>query len=156
MNVSDKLALENEEEVILHKEGVFWVAYEMSAYAISQVKTLKPTKKYIKIVDQEVVSVGFPAVSLETVTNYFVMKEQGNTLIMMKTHSTLNQDRFNEWKSRLPLQQLPPVKNKIQPVSESMSGSSHVVFDRIRQFKLYTASPMDCMRFIEELQNEYC
>ena len=45
MTIVEKLERKSDVEVALYKEGVFWIAYEQSAYLVSQVKALKPTKK---------------------------------------------------------------------------------------------------------------
>ena len=49
--------LKNPSDLHLFKEGVFWVAYEHNAYFIWKMKGYKPNKKYIKSIQQEVVSV---------------------------------------------------------------------------------------------------
>lgn len=53
---------ENTDRIILYKEGLFWKAYERSAYILCmQVRPFKPTKKSLKSLDGgHIVSVGFP------------------------------------------------------------------------------------------------
>ena len=69
MTIKEKIEYEDGQLVHLWKEGVFWVAYEQSAYLVSQVKKLKPTKKYVKTAGREVVSVGFPSSVLADITS---------------------------------------------------------------------------------------
>lgn len=47
-------------EVILFLEGKFWKAYEKSAYVLTKLYGFKPTKRYVKLVGKEIISVGFP------------------------------------------------------------------------------------------------
>jgi len=63
MKIAEILKLEqnNTENIILHHEGLFWRAYEWSAFRF--VKHLKPyqiTKKHIKSVKTDIVYCGFP------------------------------------------------------------------------------------------------
>lgn len=63
MTIKEKLQLLSgsaPNEMHLFKEGVFWIAYEQCAYWFHLKKGYKPTKKFVKTVGQEVVSVGFP------------------------------------------------------------------------------------------------
>ena len=46
-------------EVVLFLEGKFWKAYEKSAYVLTMLYGFKPTKRYVKLAKQEIISVGF-------------------------------------------------------------------------------------------------
>jgi hypothetical protein len=50
MTKQEKIALQQEHttNALAFKEGVFWVAYEQSAYFIAQLKKYKPTNKSSK------------------------------------------------------------------------------------------------------------
>lgn len=52
----------NTDRIALYREGLFWKAYERSAYALcSQVRAFKPTRKILKSLGGgDIVSVGFP------------------------------------------------------------------------------------------------
>ena len=82
------------EAVHLWKEGVFWVAYERSAYWVhlrsatrgcnplsKNKEGYKPTKKYIKSVGGDVVTVGFPHNALPFIVGaeYFPPSEHSNS-----------------------------------------------------------------------------
>ena len=63
MTVKEIIQIENgnRNTIILLREGIFWRAYEKSAYAFSmQVHPYKPTRKWVIAVKQDVVSLGFP------------------------------------------------------------------------------------------------
>jgi hypothetical protein len=46
--IATKIKHPSTNHLLVFKEGVFWVAYEQSAYYIAQLKKYKPTKKYLK------------------------------------------------------------------------------------------------------------
>ncbi len=52
----------NTDRIALYREGLFWKAYERSAYALcTQVRPFKPTRKILKtLAGGDIVSVGFP------------------------------------------------------------------------------------------------
>lgn len=70
MTVKEIIQIENgnRNTIILLREGIFWRAYEKSAYAFSmQVHPYKPTRKWVIAVKQDVVSLGFPVSAAENV-----------------------------------------------------------------------------------------
>ena len=70
-NLSEILQNEctNTHILYFYREGVFYKAYEHSAYLfVKHVKPFQVKKRMVKSVKQEVVSIGFPINSL---TNYF-------------------------------------------------------------------------------------
>lgn len=67
MKTSDILTLElaNKGEIHLYKEGVFWKAYQQSAYLFhTRVCPYQVKTKYIKCIGKSVASSGFPDSSL--------------------------------------------------------------------------------------------
>ena len=149
MTIIEKLTSRKENELRLYKEGVFWVAYEQDAYLVSQVKTLKPTKKAIKSIQREIVSVGFPSSSLDGVLSHFPLISRGENLVVMKVDAPVVPSDFENWKKQINLSVHPTRKEEPAPENQAL-------INRIKAFKLHTASPMDCMRFIEEIQQEFC
>ena len=52
-------------EIILHREGIFYIVYEQSAWLFTHsVHAYKVKKAYIKCVASDVISIGFPMTSL--------------------------------------------------------------------------------------------
>jgi mannosyltransferase OCH1-like enzyme len=63
MRISDILIKENNNsgQIILHKEGLFWRAYEQSAYLFSKyVRKYQVVRKHFKNVEKDIVFLGFP------------------------------------------------------------------------------------------------
>lgn len=46
--------------LVLFLEGKFWKAYERSVYILTSLYNFKPSKRFVKLVGEEVISVGFP------------------------------------------------------------------------------------------------
>ena len=70
MKITEILQLEksNEGQIFLIKEGCFWRAYEKSAFRFSRlIRDFKITKKWIKYLNQEIVSIGFPLKNFEEI-----------------------------------------------------------------------------------------
>lgn len=59
----------NTDRIALYREGLFWKAYERSAYALcTQVRPFKPTRKILKtLAGGDIVSVGFPAIAADRI-----------------------------------------------------------------------------------------
>lgn len=67
-DILNKLRYETENANVIHLwlEGMFWKAYERSAYLfVHRISGYKPYKKFVRAVGGEVVAIGFPAKSVE-------------------------------------------------------------------------------------------
>jgi hypothetical protein len=64
MTMAEKRAQEDGQQVRLHKQGLFWTAYEKSALLLCSQRPLKVQRRWYKSVGREVLSVGFPNSSL--------------------------------------------------------------------------------------------
>ncbi len=84
MKIADILLFENEypTAIILHKEDMFWRAYEKSAYLFSRyILPYNFTKKYYKIVNDYIVYLGFPQNNLGKIHGKANNKNQINGTI---------------------------------------------------------------------------
>jgi hypothetical protein len=60
----------NAGQIWLYKEGIFWRAYEVSAYLFScNIKKYTVKQKFIKKIDREIVFLGFPDTLGEKIKN---------------------------------------------------------------------------------------
>lgn len=67
-DILNKLRYESENTNVVHLwlEGMFWKAYERSAYLfVRRISGYKPYKKYVRSVGGEVVAIGFPSKAIE-------------------------------------------------------------------------------------------
>ena len=63
-----ELEIQNTDRIYLFLEGMFWIAYERSAFRfVHSVKPYQVKKKFIKNIGCELVSLGFPATALDAV-----------------------------------------------------------------------------------------
>jgi len=137
MTVKEKLQHEEGKLVHLWKEGAFWVAYEQSAFLVSQVKKLKPNKKFVKNVGMDIVTVGFPDSALGSIS--LQITERNEKRITMQPERAADRDEFMAW------------KNGINARCADESHSSNIL-EQIRCFDFVNSTPMECMNFLATLK----
>lgn len=99
--IKEILHKENTREVgwiVMFLEGKFWKAYEQSAYALAQHYNFKPTKRFVKLVGEEVISVGFPEEQLAKYLTGAIREQDGKRCRARMKH-TFDEVAFLEWKS---------------------------------------------------------
>lgn len=173
MTVKEIIQIENgnRNTIILLREGIFWRAYEKSAYAFSmQVHPYKPTRKWVIAVKQDVVSLGFPVSAAENVLNGCkVLMRQEARLVLAA--SPIDPDGFEVWKQTVP-RSLPPAVVAPEPAAASpvMEPAAFIrCFTRrfcpsdsvatglrtaSRRFNIESKTPVDCMLFLMELKRK--
>lgn len=105
MTVKEIIQIENgnHNTIILLREGIFWRAYEKSAYAFSmQIHPYKPTRKWVIAVKQDVVSLGFPVSAAGNVLNgcKVLMQQEGRLVLAA---SPIAAGDFEAWKQSVPM-----------------------------------------------------
>lgn len=117
----------NTDRIILYREGLFWKAYERSAYALcSQVRPLKPTRKVLKnLGGGDLVSVGFPTASEASTIGSLSVIERSELRLIVAVRRPIDETAFRTWKAAV------PVKPAAQPAERRSDGSSELpVADR--------------------------
>ena len=95
---------------MLFKEALFCKAYEECAWRFCMfIKAYKPVKQYIKKVNKEIVSIGFPVSVLENIIN--IAKEKGyeieqNENIIRISINEICEGSFEEWKNNIVMKHL--------------------------------------------------
>jgi hypothetical protein len=143
--IANKILHPSSKHILLYKEGVFWVAYEQSAYYIAQYKGYKPTKKYFKNINQTIVSVGFPNIDallneIEQNNSIQSIKKTDTTIEILLQKSVTTTD-VELWKENI-LQ-----KNQEKPTSKAS------IEQLVKAFPLANKTPMEAFLFIKELQD---
>lgn len=172
MTVKEIIQIENgnRNTIILLREGIFWRAYEKSAYAFSmQVHPYKPTRKWVIAVKQDVVSLGFPVSAAENVLNGCkVLMRQEARLVLAA--SPIDPDGFEVWKQTVP-RSLPPAvvspapaaaspvmepaaSSVVSPAVSAVGQCCDGLADCIRRFNIESKTPVDCMLFLMELKRK--
>lgn len=106
---------DNTDRIILYKEGLFWKAYEQSAYiTCMQVRPFKPIKKCLKSLDGgEIVSIGFPCKNETKYIGGLQQIESSDNRLVLAASTPIVPADFKEWKARVPLYQpLPAGKSE--------------------------------------------
>lgn len=103
----NKLQLETENTGVVHLwlEGMFWKAYERSAYIfVSRISGYKPYKKWSKSVGGEVVIIGFPTKAFDKLIEGRVVEyvNEKHCLLTGFTVDVQELKNFQEWKKKLP------------------------------------------------------
>ena len=144
MTAKELISLEsgNHDEIRLYKVGMFWCAYERSAYMMcSQVRELKVKADRVKSAGGQVLcKVGFPMNSFDTTAASLVVKSRTDDEVVLKAPRAITEDQFLEWKN-----------NHTVADSSAPSAEGDIV-KMIRGFNVAVHTPMQCMDFIMELQ----
>ena len=144
MTAKELISLEsgNHDEIRLYKVGMFWCAYERSAYMMcSQVRELKVKADRVKSAGGQVLcKVGFPLGSFDTTAASLVVKSRTDDVVVLKAPRAITEDQFLEWKN-----------NHTVADSSAPSAEGDIV-KMIRGFNVAVHTPMQCMDFIMELQ----
>jgi hypothetical protein len=103
MEISEKIVHPDAFHVPIYKEGVFWIAYEQSAYYFWLKKGYKPTKKLIKTVGKEIVSIGFPQNTLDKqgITSHCFPERDESNVKTFLLEEAIDREAFEEWKTKL-------------------------------------------------------
>ena len=96
----------NTDRIALYREGLFWKAYERSAYALcTQVRPFKPTRKVLKtLAGGDIVSIGFPAIAADRILAGLVrLDESSAAAMLLAAPRSIVESDFLAWKSALPI-----------------------------------------------------
>lgn len=154
MTISDKLIKETGNTIHFYKEGIFWVAYEKSAFALCKYKPLKVTKKHIKSINGEIVRVGFPT----SILTFFYSKlgepvVQKDFYIQINLTNTIQDEEFESWKSEHKIESTPlQSKVKMESVFEESTISENHILRLISSFPLAEKTPLEAMMFVGEMK----
>jgi hypothetical protein len=146
MGISEKIIHPDVFHVHIYKEGVFWIAYEQSAYYFWLEKGYKPTKKLIKTVGKEVVSVGFPQNILDkpdSIGHCLLEKDESNVKTFL-LEKPIDPDAFEEWKANL----------EADVVRNAPVAAESTFVEQILTFPLSDKTPLECMLFLSELKKQ--
>jgi hypothetical protein len=157
MGISEKIIHSNTFHIYSYKEGVFWIAYEQSAYYFWQQRGYKPTKKFVKSIGREIVSVGFPQNAMDTFSGLMIEEEANKKTFILE--ESIDSQAFKEWKDDLPLYQNDTggkEKDRAYSVTTMVvpSPQENHIIRRLHAFPLADKTPMECMMFLSELQKQ--
>lgn len=147
----------NEPQTHLYKEGIFWKAYQQSAYrVILRQPGFKLKKRYIKVASSEVISVGFPEESLERIFRKEDIKPVNEKCISVSGEA-IDTEAYTKWFNAVPLSELPVDTAQPRPAVAPVSapgGSKEAVLRRIKEFPIEQSTPIECMLFLTQIRKE--
>ena len=159
MTIKEKLILESNKqnnEIILHREGIFYIAYEHSAWLFSvALHCFKVKKVYVKCVAQEVVSIGFPMVSLDKLATGCEMTDEGGVMrLLVPACKQPQNNEFEQWKD---MQQcaVPKEQQVAGNDDSSLLESKLDLLEKINVFPIECKTPVECMLFLIDIKNSY-
>lgn len=139
--------------ILLYREGVFYVAYEHSAWLFhSLVHPFKLKKVFVKCVGTYVVSIGFPMSSLDKLcAGRTVLVQQDGARMELRCDEQLPATDFDSWKNAVTPDE-PQNAASLPPVASSTSDNEVLV--RLREFPIESKTPLECMIFLSEIKRE--
>lgn len=95
----------NTDRIILYREGLFWKAYERSAFAVcTQIRPFKPTKRSLKTLGGgELISIGFPSSTEDRVLDGLTRLETEPDRLVLSARRPVVVAEFEAWKASVPL-----------------------------------------------------
>lgn len=167
MTLAEKIKNEqdNSTSVFLHREGLFWKAYEYSAYLfVRDVRAYNPQKKEVKSLKTDAVSLGFPDQVLGEILKGRDHVAHGDKCIEIKGFQPVEVSGYEQWKNNLPLAVSKLTGSGTEngtndetgggTVNGNKTGSERTVLARLRSFRTEASSPLQCLMFVSELQKE--
>lgn len=145
----------NRSSINLHLEGLFWRAYQESAFRLQQYYTsYKVLKKYIKAAGQEIVYLGFPKNSLSSVFKEEEIEQVNEKLIRVQCPEADIQE-YEKWFSSIEIIERKEIHTKYTLLPEPDKTDSHEeeVIRLLRGFKIEHSTPIECMLFLTRLKD---
>ena len=147
-SINEKIVHTSLCSVNLYKEGIFWTAYEQSAYYVWLLKGYKPTKKRYKKMDKEVVQIGFPKVDALLENQNISIVAQQDTFISFNTITPIELVDFKRWKNALTSM---PIGVKTTTTTTNIQQE---IIDSINVFDCLNKTPVEALLFIDELKTK--
>ena len=137
--------------IYLYKEGLFWKAYEKSAYLfVNSIASYKAKSKYVKAVKQDIIYIGLPPVSLQrTKEKYTVIRSDDKEIMIKPNINNYNNQTFEDWKTTL----LTVGDQNPIPITNSQMSDTYIA-NKVRMFNLESKTPMQCLLFLADLKKE--
>lgn len=146
----------------LYREGIFYKAYERSAYAfVTGVQPFVVKKRFVKSAGRAVVSIGFPTEGLHKHFTPEKVKKLENGVEIELGHD-IDIEAFEAWEKGIAL--TPEVtKNKVATTTPSANATvmapppmasctEQEAVMKIRMYPIEGKTPLDCMLFLSELK----
>jgi hypothetical protein len=150
MTLKEKVTLAAQpNRLYLFKEGVFYKAYNQNAmWFVQQIKRYNVTVKYIKKIQQEVFSIGFPITYLNTLNlKPFTLQNIDNTASNLCcytiTQQSIKPTNYINWCANLPRPNAQPIQT-IKPYTN--------IRTQLKNFDMAIKTPIEAFEFLIQLK----
>ena len=151
----------NKDRIYLYREGIFWKAYERSAFYLSGPGgKLKPTKKFIKSVGDSIISVGFPCAVENGHIDAEDILQREEKAIMIKAKSNNDPEGFQIWKDAVAIHVTTREQNVMGEATEGGQGEESVAMSEteqivaiLRGFNIESHTPLESMMCLSHLRS---
>jgi len=149
----------NTDRIYLYREGVFYKAYERSAYLfVKHIKPFMVKKRLVKSVRREVVSIGFPTNSLY---NYFSKEQvrEFENVATVELDKKIDLVEFEQWRENIRLIEDTPQNpsgqmQKASAAEEPIPAAEKNIVMQIKMFPIEAKTPLDCMMFLSNIKKQ--
>ena len=145
----------NEKGLLLLKEGMFWRAYERSAYWLQKKYSLAPIKKYIKRMGNDVLYVGFPESSWGKFMPDIPLPT--STEFVVPLTEPKDDGGYGTWREKVSLsidkKQVARMEVERRVAAASIpQPSMTAILDSLRRFSVESHTPIECQTLVVELK----
>lgn len=162
-SINDILTAEakTDHSVRLYRDGGLFIrAYERSAYLfVHHVRAYQVQRKYYKVCNHDVVSLGFPQSALPSLGCQYIENADGTLSIPVEAE--IDEQQFLQWKAQVPTAQKKPdltpplpVTEKTLPATPAPDRGGAEVLRELKGYNLADSTPMQAMLFLQELQRK--
>lgn len=152
MQIKEILAIEekNKSDIHLHKDGLFWRAYDVSAYQfVKYFRQFKLTKKRMKTVQKELVYLGFPESTFvvlieEAERSSYDIRRSEQHIAIMGLPAIMGND-YEEWFDALSV----TTKKQKEHFGKNLQEE---IIEKVRSYPILEKSPLETQAFVLALQ----
>lgn len=158
MTLKEKIEHENPNQIHLYREGMFWKAYNQSAFHFFRlIKPYLVKKRYVKELKTEIVSMGFPHSilddMLERLESVSVSTEKGEKEICICLQAP--QTGYEEWFQQFEVEEKSDSPNRVgSPVPEPDIHITKGIIQALRDFPIMQKTPLEVQLFVLQLQEQ--
>ena len=157
MQTKEILALEKADEgvIILHQKGIFWRAYQNSAFLFyTHLRPLKVTVKLVTVDGTDVAYLGFPEKVLEEILQ--LASERGwrverlDNQVRINTNEIVEREAYEEWQNTMRSEQVEAATSEASTIVPQYK----TVIEKLRSYPILEKSPLETQQFVLNLQKE--
>lgn len=140
----------------LYREGLFYKAYERSAYLWTQAVCRYEVKvRHVKAVGADVLSIGFPiAVLGRKLDGLGYSMDGGIVTVDAGDRITFDESAYRQWRDECRSRVAETAAASPSAAVEQCACSRDTVIGRINGFPIESSSPIECMVFLSELKRQ--